>query len=247
MPEQVFTSLDTPYANGYARSKFLSELLCDTAARKLGLDTTVVRVGQVAGAVRQPGGEWNRTEWLPSLVMGSKEMGCLPDNLGPQFSEIDWVPSDILADVLADLALSQCDPEDGPESHGATNNEAGGARVFNLRNPCTTSWESLLPTIVEALKTPARSDTESVIVTPSEWLARLSNRERETGGDDSKPSNPATRLLEFYRNSLWGTSNGPGRSQLMATKGAMARSGTFREMQAVNPSWVRKWVGEWVA
>lgn len=247
VPEEVFTSLDTPYANGYARSKFLSELLCDIAARKLGLDTMVLRVGQVAGAVRQPGGEWNRTEWLPSLVMGSKEMGCLPDNLGPQFSEIDWVPSDILADVLADLALSQCDPKAELESQGSTDREAGGARVFNLRNPCTTSWESLLPTIVETLKTSTGSDIESVVVTPSEWLARLSDSERETGGDDSKLSNPAIRLLEFYRDSLWGTSNGLGTSQLMATNGAMARSGTFREMQAVNPVWVRKWVGEWMA
>lgn len=247
VPEKVFTSFDTPYANGYARSKFLSELICDTAARRLGLDTMVLRVGQVAGAVRRPGGEWNRAEWLPSLVMGSKEMGCLPDNLGPQFSEIDWVPSDILADVLADLALSQCDPGAEPESHGATDYEAGGGRVFNLRNPCTTSWDSLLPTVVEALNIPTGSNAESVVVNPSEWLARLSDRERETGDDDSKPSNPAIRLLEFYRDSLWGTNNGLGRSQLMATDNAMAKSGTFREMQAVNPGWVRKWVGEWMA
>lgn len=246
VPEKVFTPFDTPYANGYARSKFLSELLCDTAARRLGVDTMVLRIGQVAGAVRRPGGEWNRTEWLPSLVMGSKQMGCLPDNLGPQFSEIDWMPSDILADVLADLALSQCDPEAEPESHGATNHEAGGARVFNLRNPCTTSWESLLPTIVESLKIPVGSNIESVVVTPSEWLARLSDSEREAGGDDSNPPNPAIRLLEFYRDSLWGTSNGIVRSQLMATNNATAKSGTFREMQAVNPGWMQKWVGEWM-
>lgn len=247
VPEKVFTSFDTPYVNGYARSKFLSELLCDTAARRLGLDTMVLRIGQVAGAVRRPGGEWNRAEWLPSLVIGSKEMGCLPDNLGPQFSEIDWMPSDILADVLADLALSQCDPDAELGLYGSTDREAGGARIFNLRNPCTTSWETLLPTVVEALKKPNGSNIESVVVTPSEWLARLSDSERETGGDDSKPSNPAIRLLEFYRDSLWGTSNGLVRSQLMATKNALTKSEKFREMQAVSPGWVRKWVGEWMA
>lgn len=247
VPEKIFTPFDTPYSNGYARSKFLSELLCDTAARRLGLDALVVRVGQVAGAVRRPGGEWNRTEWLPSLVIGSKDMGCLPDNLGPQFSEIDWVPSDILADVLADLALSQRDPEAKPEVQGPTNHEAGGARVFNLRNPCTTSWEALLPTIVEALKTPLGSNVASVVVTPSEWLDRLSDTERKTTGDGIKPSNPAIRLLEFYRNSLWGTSNGLQRSQLMAINGTLAKSRTLRGLQAVDSDWMRKWVGEWMA
>lgn len=247
VPEKVFTSFDTPSANGYARSKFLSELMCDAAARRLGLDTLVLRVGQVAGAVRRPKGQWNRTEWLPSLVIGSKEMGSIPDTLGPQFSEIDWVPSEVLADVLADLALSQCDPQAELEPHGPTNHEAGGARVFNLRNPCTTTWESLLPTIVESIKTSTASDLESVVVTPSEWLARLSETERKTIGDGSKLSNPAIRLLEFYRDSLWGTSNGLQRSQLMAINGSMAKSRTLRGMQAVNADWMRKWVGEWMA
>ncbi|KAG6364881.1 hypothetical protein INS49_006485 [Diaporthe citri] len=247
VPERVFASFDTPYSNGYARSKFLSELLCDAAARRLGLDTRVIRVGQVAGAVWRPGGEWSRTEWLPSLVIGSKDMGCLPDNLGPQFSKIDWVPSDILADVLADLALSQRDSEAEPELQGPTNHEAGGARVFNLRNPCTTSWDALLPTIVQALKTPIGCDLASVVVTPSEWLERLSDAERKTTGDGTKTSNPAIRLLEFYRNSLWGASDGLQRSQLMAVNGSLAKSHTLRGMQPVNPDWIRKWVGEWMA
>lgn len=248
VPEEVFTSFDTPYANGYARSKFLSELMCDAAARRLGLDTMVFRVGQVAGAVRRPEGEWNRTEWLPSLVTGSKEMASIPDNLGPQFSEIDWIPSDILADVLADVALSQSEnPQAELEPHGPTDHEAGGARVFNIRNPCTTTWESLLPTIIEAIKTPTGSDLESAVVTPSEWLARLTETERKTVGDGPKLSNPAIRLLEFYRNSLWGMSNGTERSQLMAINGSMAMSRTLRGMQAVNPGWMHKWVGKWMA
>lgn len=247
VPEKVFTSFDTPYSNGYARSKFLSELLCDAAARRLELDTVVIRVGQVAGAVRRPGGEWNRTEWLPSLVIGSKDMGCLPDNLGPQFTEIDWVPSDILADVLGDLALSQRDPEAEPELQEPTNYEAGGAQVFNLRNPCTTSWEALLPTIVEVLNTTIGSDVASVVVKPSEWLERLSDAERRTTDPGTRPSSPAIRLLEFYRNFLWGTSNGPQSSQLMAVNGSLAKSHTLRGMQPVSPDWIRKWVGEWMA
>lgn len=66
-----------PKTNGYARSKFLAELLCDTAAHELRIPVdvpvTIARVGQVAGAMHQQGGEWNRNEWLPSLVLGSLE------------------------------------------------------------------------------------------------------------------------------------------------------------------------------
>lgn len=101
--ERLFTSFDTPYASGYARSKFLAERLCDAAAETLGLSTTVVRIGQIASAVRRPG-ERNRHEWLPSLVLGSRDIGCLPEDLGP-FSNIDWIPVDVLADVLVDLAI----------------------------------------------------------------------------------------------------------------------------------------------
>lgn len=206
VPEKVFTSPDTPYANnGYARSKFLSERLCDSAARRLGIDTMVFRVGQVAGAVGHsgPSGEWNRNEWFPSLVIGSRDMACLPDSLGPQFSEIDWIPADTLADMLADLALSLPGTETVVEprpqatgNHTTCGDGAHGARVFNVRNPYTTRWESLLPTVVKGLSMSAGHDV--AVVKPSVWLARLSDAERKTaGGGSAGPPNPALRLLEF--------------------------------------------------
>lgn len=206
VPEKVFTSPDTPYANnGYARSKFLSERLCDSAARRLGIDTMVFRVGQVAGAVGHSGqgGEWNRNKWFHSLVIGSKDIACLPDSLGPQFSEIDWIPADTLAVVLADLALSLPDTktvvEPGSQAtgnHTTCGDEAHGARVFNVRNPYITSWASLLPTFVKGLSMSAGHDV--AVVKPSVWLARLSDAERKTAGDGSAGQpNPALRLLEF--------------------------------------------------
>ncbi|KAG8165775.1 hypothetical protein KVR01_004327 [Diaporthe batatas] len=92
-PERVLRMGDAPQTNGYARSKFLSELLCNVAAGELRIPITVARVGQVAGAVQGAGcGQWNRNEWLPSLILGSVSMGCLPEDLGTQFSEIDWLP-----------------------------------------------------------------------------------------------------------------------------------------------------------
>lgn len=231
-PEEIFTSMDTPYPNGYARSKFLSELLCDAAVRHLGLPVAVARVGQVAGAVRRPGGVWNRAEWLPSLVISSvKRLACVPDALGGQFAEIDWMPSDLLADVVVDLATRQ----------------SGGARVFNLRNPRTTTWASLLPVIVDAAEEASISNSGQAqtleVVSPSAWLARLSASEREEGAESEFLLNPAIKLLSFYREGLWGQT--VAARPPMDVEKALASSSTLRSMTAVDREWMRKWVDEW--
>lgn len=244
VPEEIFTSHDTPFPNGYARSKFLSEILCDRAARALGIPTTVVRVGQVAGAVRGCGGEWNRAEWLPTLILGSRALGCVPDSLGPRFSEIDWVPSDVLADVLVDLFLGAGPSEAEATSSEATPGDAGlGARVFHLRNPRTTTWDSLLPAVVGAPEMRLGASPPAV-VTPSAWLQRLSDSGRRGG---SAAANPALKLLDFYRTGLWGTAGSEQPIvQPMEIKNSLSKSATLRDVQAVSPEWMLKWIGEWI-
>ncbi|ROW10094.1 hypothetical protein VMCG_02037 [Cytospora schulzeri] len=239
IPEQVPTLGDAPNTNGYARSKFLSELLCDTAAQKLGIPATIARVGQVAGAVRQPGGEWNRKEWFPSLVIGSLSMGCLPNDLGTQFSEIDWLPADLLADVLVDLVQDQLSSE--PE-------ESGSACVYNLRNPHTTTWESLMPSVIDAASTLLGPDRVPRVVSPSSWLEKLDDAaSKETG--DGAIANPAVKLVEFYRDYLWGEGEqGAGQdTPPMSVEKTYAHSPTLRGLQAVTAQWVQKWMGEWIS
>ncbi|KAI1379850.1 putative NRPS-like enzyme [Hypoxylon crocopeplum] len=234
-PEAVLEALDTPFASGYARSKFISERLCDTAARHLEVPVAVARVGQVAGPVRRPG-LWNRSEWLPSLVISSmQQLGCLPNSVGPQFSEVDWMPSDLLADVIVELA-SQPSPVTEP-----------GAVVFNLRNPNTTTWNALLPAVKDAVQ--ARLGRELEVVSPSAWIARLQESMADTAKDRdydlaaAAVSNPAIKLLDFYRDGLWAQG---ASSQRMAVGRALA-SQTLRDMQPVSDGWVCKWVNEWMA
>lgn len=214
-PEKVLTSLDTPFANGYSRSKFLSELLCDVAARHLGLDVTVARIDQVAGAAERTGAAWNRSEWLPSLVVSSLSLGSVPNSLGPQFSAVDWVPSDLLADVVIDLA-TRAGPKTGDTS---------AVKVFNVRNPLTTTWDALLPALEDA----AGAKKALKVVSPSEWLEKLSNSDSESS------SNPALKLLDFYRDGLWGGgANVETQARPMATEHAVAGSATLRDMPAVS-------------
>lgn len=233
-PERVLSMNEAPQTNGYARSKFLSELLCGSAAHELRIPVTIARVGQVAGAVQQPGGEWNRNEWLPSLVLGSMAMHCIPEDLGSQFSEIDWLPVDLLAGTIVDLVTNQIDSNLG---------DAGTASVYNLRNPQTTTWGQLLPAIIETVKTSLGPPHDLEVVPPAVWLKRLENDATKDVGDGAL-TNPAIKLLDFYRDYLWGTD--AQKMPPMSIEKARAHSLTMRECQAISAQWMQKWVLEWI-
>ncbi|KAL1871078.1 putative NRPS-like protein biosynthetic cluster [Diaporthe australafricana] len=257
-PEAIMRSLDAPHGNGYARSKLLGELLCDAAARRLGVPVTVARVGQVAGAVMQRpgdgGAEWNRAEWLPSLVISSllRLGGCLPADLGPQFSAVDWLPVDVLSDVLIDVAMRRYESGLGPEAERATDQEGGGAEVFNLRNPRITNWEALLPAIIDAARRHLSPVQDYEVVSPSAWLVRLRDSESENKGNmEDNSSNPAIKLLDFYSNGMWANTDTTEQdatqsTQPMAINRALASSSTLRGVPAVSAEWMRKWVREWL-
>lgn len=192
VPGKVFTSFTTPpraASGGYGQSKFLAELLCDTAVKHLGIPSTLIRVGQVAGPVHQPG-EWNRNEAIPGIFIASAEMACLPENIG-MFSEVDWIPVDLLSDVLIELSLCNSDLASG--SRGEENLQCG-VHVFNLQNSHTTTWEALLPSILQAIRsTRVGSEHAPEIVPPSTWLVRLSDSERRAGVSGAKSSNAAAK------------------------------------------------------
>ncbi|KAI0854921.1 male sterility protein-domain-containing protein [Xylaria cubensis] len=227
-------------SNGYSISKLLAEHLCDIAARHLNASVLVARVGQVAGAISYKGA-WNPVEWLPSLVLSSRHLGCLPDNLGPQFSAVDWVPVDALADIIVDLVTHF----PSTDNRGDVAKESG-ARIHNIRNPTVTNWEDVLPAIKEGVEDHGTIE----VVSAGAWLHRL-EKSVETITDDAGTisANPAVKLIEFYKNSVWNVSAGPVSSEtaLMAIKKTLDASSTLRNLPPVSRAWMRKWVNEWLA
>lgn len=238
-PETVLESLDSPYPNGYARSKFLAERLCNAASVHLGIPIMIARVGQVAGPVRRRG-LWNPAEWLPSLIISSLHLGCLPDSLGPQFSEVDWLPSDLLAEIAVDLMIAPSAKRD--LTLPRTGAGGGGAEVFNLRNPCTVPWSKLLPAVLEAAQKRRAQMLE--IVTPSVWLERL-QVSMATAEDLAAAAveNPAIKLMGVFRHGLWGGK--AAASCHMSIDRAVDASVALREVPHVGRDWIRKWVDEW--
>ncbi|KAK8122959.1 NRPS-like enzyme [Apiospora sp. TS-2023a] len=251
-PESIIESLDAAHANGYSRSKLLSEQLCDTANRRSGTPISIARVGQVAGPVSRTGGNgtmmWSRSEWLPSLVISSFHLGCLPSNLGPRFSLVDWMPSDLAAEAVVDLAMAEADllaslPSAAPSTQVRSSRSGGcrkGADVFNLRNPRTTTWAELLPALQDAAR--QRLGRELEVVPPEVWLQRLEQR-GEKSDDDDMASNPAIKLFAFYRDGLW--ADGPV-AEPMAVERSTGASATLRDMPAIQSDWMRRWVEDWL-
>ncbi|ROW18114.1 hypothetical protein VPNG_00182 [Cytospora leucostoma] len=247
-PEEVLTDLDTAGPIGYGRAKLLGELLVDAAARRLLGGTApptaaIIRVGQAAGPVRRPG-LWNPDEWLPSLVLSSLHLGRVPDSLGPLFDGVDFVPVDLLADVLVDLATATTGQGRVAGAAGGGGGD-GGAVVFNLRNPRLTPWRELLPAVTD---TAAGAGRKLEVVPPATWLAslRASSEEEEEEGDGAAVGinkNPALKLLDFFE-ALWTPTGAP--AQPMVVDRALAASPSLRGLGPVSLEWMVKWVGEWI-
>ncbi|TVY81492.1 Non-canonical non-ribosomal peptide synthetase FUB8 [Lachnellula suecica] len=187
-PRRYSSDHRAPRPIGYSESKYVAEGLLNYSAQKLYTDARIARVGQIAGPV-STSGSWNKWEWLPSLVISSRHVDALPDYLGSSLSKIDWVPIDILPDVLIELAFNE-----------RTSEGTLLPSVYHPHDPRTVLWSELLPTIAKAL---GKYKTEPVeVVTLKEWLKRVSAGVDASDVQSSVRRIPAIKLLNFYQGLL---------------------------------------------
>ncbi|KAF7939089.1 uncharacterized protein EAE97_007170 [Botrytis byssoidea] len=193
--------------NGYAESKYISELLISYASEQLssyGYEFSLARVDQIAGPVRAKG-MWNKTEWFPSLILSSIHVGCIPSSLGSSLGGIEWVPVDLLADMIADLALAD-----------NVQNEGRPVQVFRPLNPNPKTWEDIREELVIDLSS---ISGKSIRIVPLDvWIAKVRHDVELKAGpgatlkegelDEILENNSAVKLLEFYEDVL-----GYGRDQ----------------------------------
>ncbi|OGM40164.1 hypothetical protein ABOM_011672 [Aspergillus bombycis] len=236
-PEGLITTT-TPAPNGYANSKYLAEHLLAQAAEQSSLHASFARVGQIAGPVRSRG-LWNKAEWFPSLVLSSLRVGALPDTLGPALDRIDWVPIDLLAEVLVDMALKK----------DKTTNEC--VNVFHPVNLHPLTWEIIRPVVADALLKTSGKTVETIPF--RDWVQRI-RQDVETAGAGGKAlsdeeelqalvaKNPAIKLLEFFEDIMSKST----RENVLDTQLTAQCSEKLQAVEAVKPEWIQKWVGEWV-
>ena len=241
IPEDIISNSEAPSSMGYGESKYLAELLLDYASKRLAIGSRIARVGQIAGPVEGQG-VWNKWEWLPSLVLSSLHVGAVPDSLGPKQNKIDWVPIDLLAQVLVELALSS----DGIEDHALKQHDVTSkARVFHPLNPHPVAWGSLLPAIVNSLSRPDTGIKKIDTVPVREWLAKVRTDAEAAGSADVESMlkvNPAAKLLGFYEKLAE-----DGNSADFETWRTEAASSKLRAIEELKPEWMERWVRAWLA
>ncbi|KAL4905238.1 hypothetical protein BDW74DRAFT_185288 [Aspergillus multicolor] len=280
VPETIIADPACAAPMGYGESKNVAERMVAYAGAALRIPCGIVRIGQVCGAAgamdtgtetataraadadARPRG-WNAAEWLPSLVVSSRHLRALPDNLGMgvgvrtaraqrSLSEggIDWVPVDLLAPILAELSALLSDSECTAHGQGKDEAEAGAARVFHCVNPDHrgVAWEDLLPAIREELVKPCRfgGGIDGVDVVPmAEWVGRLRDSVA-AAVDVDLAANPAARLLGFFEQTAGlAEAGGPGVVRLSTVRTARV-SRRSRQLRAIRPEWMRGWVREWL-
>ncbi|CAE7151180.1 unnamed protein product [Rhizoctonia solani] len=145
---------------GYGQSKLVAEKLLESA-RRAGLQTCIVRLGQLTGDINS--GSWDTTNWVPSIVASSVSVGCLPAAVGT----VSWLPLDIAARSIIDTCIT-CDEELPP--------------VIHASHPLPVPWVDIMTAFSEVL-TP-HIGCSLPVVELEEWNKRVAQKAANFQGSD---------------------------------------------------------------
>ena len=250
VPEEFDEDNCLPAKQGYGESKHVASCILARAARRWGLDVTLIRAGQLAGP-KEGTGVWGRhgellckvptifcryraprlteklTEWFPSLVATSKSLGKIPSSLDGRHGTVDWVPVDIAAQAVLELALSR-------PSH-----KQGEVACFNLVNPRPVPWSDLVSAVREFYVSSGRV-METVDM--EDWVRHLQEVGASKEGSEDVEQYPALRLLDFFQ----GLANGEQGVQCSFGTGlSVKRSAAMAELAPVDGGLMKKWCEGW--
>ncbi|CAE6425821.1 unnamed protein product [Rhizoctonia solani] len=134
---------------GYGESKYVAERVLE-AAKISGLDTCIVRLGQLSGDMVS--GSWSKTDWFPSVLASSLTIGYLPDAIGT----VSWVPLDAAAQALLDVCYH-------------TSSELSS--VAHIAHPQPSSWTGLMKIVAQVVRD--ELEKELTFVSFDEWNTKV--------------------------------------------------------------------------
>ncbi|KAL8722727.1 MAG: hypothetical protein Q9225_000839 [Loekoesia sp. 1 TL-2023] len=247
--ERIVQMDSAVHSNGYAESKYLSEQLLHYACEKSFFNCSIARVGQLTGAAANFGG-WSPSEWFPSLVLSSAHIGFLPDSLGASFDKMNWIPIDLAARVIVEIATRKVVDED---SGGAKAAEPSSrqVRVYHLVNPHEVQWRFMCLRVADTIS--RLTSTTPKVVDPKTWMAKVRDDleavvadragSKQQDIEAALQSNPAVKLLDFYQHIMRQIDGAVVEWELGQT---LRHSKELSQIPGLQEAWMDKWVGEWL-
>ena len=238
--ETLQTSYSAPSPNGYGESKYIGDQIFAYAATNLGLDVKIMRIGQVA-APAHGSGTWNDSEWFPRLIKSSVAIRALPETI-PGVA-IDWVPIDILADVLVEISMAT-----GSETSAG---DSWGVQVFNPVNSNVVAWQDLSGVIANVIE--SRSVYEIKKVELQQWVdlvrddaEKINGRDKDANSSENGQAmrtmlkrNPAAPLLEWFDAMAKATG-----AKRFENENAVRASKSLQKLGHITEDLMAKWVGD---
>ncbi len=221
VPEMALDDFRVAQALGYGESKHVAERILQEAAVHSEVNVGILRVGQIAGSTTANGTVWNPAEYLPSLIQSSLALGRVPDSLP---GAVDWIPVDTLAEIIVDIV------------HGTQGTDK--LQIFNLANPRSTSWDSLLP----ALQKYRATDTPLLSISFADWIKLL--HRVDINNEQELAAMPAAKLIEFYEGMQQDDAKNGGRL-LCETANGQAISKTMSALEPVSSDLLELWLKQW--
>ncbi len=144
---------------------------------------------------------------------------------------IDWIPVDILADILVELACIN-DPVADVAKGGSD-----ALQVYHAINPQDVDWATLLPTVIRHL------GSSSKVVSWDQWVDTLRESQKNATLADLK-QNPGLKLLDFFE-SLKVASSETSLGLVLDVELSTEKSRTLATLEPVNQEWVELWLKQW--
>ncbi|KAJ6085575.1 hypothetical protein N7499_005204 [Penicillium canescens] len=232
IPEAMIENLEHAQRIGYGRSKLVTEHITRNAMRHTGMQSRVLRIGQLGGDTASA--QWNETEAIALVFRSALTTGTLP-KLDERPS---WLPVDQCGQAITDIAMNV--------DSASTDVDL----VYHLVNPQTFSWtDDLLPALKKGCALP---DFE--IVPPQEWLQRLASSEQDP------EKNPSIKLIDFWQSKYAASSQSQNQADGKRGAGLTFESGrtiqdcpslalvkdsvTAGLIQRYVEAWMKRWTGQ---
>ncbi|KAF2846669.1 acetyl-CoA synthetase-like protein [Plenodomus tracheiphilus IPT5] len=202
--EKIVVDAAHVQGTGYAQSKFVAEHITSNAMKNAGAASRVLRVGQLIGDTKA--GEWNTTEGIPLMIQTAVTLGALP----ALDEEMSWLPVDIAASIILDIALAAQIPSTDPDL------------VYHVLNPHRFHWtREMLPALRDA-------GLQFEVLPTDQWMDRLRK------SDQDPVRNPPIKLLDWFEGK-YGRTSSPVKQGILEylTKETEAKSAFLRAVPDV--------------